>query len=208
MVSYARKSGIYGINIETDGLLLDKSMSEQLIAAGVSVVTVWLDGWDSPTYKLAKATDSEIEPVKANVDYFIEKSHGTDSIVVPAMTKTMATLVDMEPFYDQWRRAGAISIVTGYDYYCGFSDDKSVMNMCPPARSRCNSLFRSMMIHSDGNVVLCSQDYAGMCILGNVFADSIIDIWHSETIKKIRADHLAGEFAICQLCDCCRHWFR
>ncbi len=209
MVKYAKASGVYGINIETDGLKLGKDMTDKLIEAGVGVVTVWVDAWEDSTYKKVKAReDLSVELVNGNIRYFIEKAKGTDSIVVPAMTKTRSTLADMEPFYDQWRRAGALSIIFGYDYYCGYSEDKSVMNMCPPSRSRCNSLFRDMMILADGDLVLCRQDYAGQMRIGNVVTGTAIELWHSQQVEQVRNDHLAGDYDRCEMCGKCRQWFR
>ena len=49
-----------------------------------------------------------------------------------------------------------------------------------------NRPYERCCIYSDGNVVLCSQDWGKEVIIGNVFEQSIEEIWNSEKAKEIR----------------------
>ena len=53
-VGIAKKAGIFGVNIETDGLNLTADICSQLISAGVDVLTVHLDGWNESTWAKTK----------------------------------------------------------------------------------------------------------------------------------------------------------
>ena len=209
MVSYAKQAGIFAVNIETDGTKLSNDLSKKLITAEVDIVTVWTDGWHPQTAVSAKGNSNyDLELVHANIEYFIEQAKEQPSTIVPAMTKTAATMADMEPFYNQWRKKGAVSFLTGFNYYCGYCEDINVMNMAPPARSSCNQLFGTMMILTDGTVVQCCEDFKGELPIGNVFSDSISDIWQFEPIKNLRNEQKTLNFDNNELCRKCRHWFR
>ena len=49
-----------------------------------------------------------------------------------------------------------------------------------------NRPYERCCIYADGNVVLCSQDWGKEVIIGNVFENSIEEIWNSERAKEIR----------------------
>lgn len=49
-----------------------------------------------------------------------------------------------------------------------------------------NRPYERCCIYSDGNVVICSQDWGKEVIIGNVFEDSIENIWNGDRAKEIR----------------------
>ena len=120
-----------------------------------------------------KAGEDCFGEIVTNVENALDMAQGADAVIVCSMVKTRETFADMEPFYDEWRKRNAISIIKGYNDYCGFTEDENVMNMCPPARFPCNSLMRQMMILADGSMVVCAQDFEGSTIFGNVNSDSL-----------------------------------
>lgn len=52
-------------------------------------------------------------------------------------------------------------------------------------------------IHSDGSVYVCCPRYSDGKKIGNIFTDSPMEIWNSETAQKFRAGILDGDFAMC-----------
>jgi len=67
----------------------------------------------------------------------------------------------------------------------------------------CLSIFESMFILSDGNVVLCCMDYNGNYSLGNVKEKSLKEIWDSEKYDYIRNCHLIKNKNKIPLCSKC-----
>ncbi|MBN2843704.1 MAG: SPASM domain-containing protein [Sedimentisphaerales bacterium] len=208
MVKAARQGGIFGINIETDGLLLTEKMTDELLEAGVDIVSVWVDAWSQETYDKVKPAGGNLAQVTANIEHFISRSVGTGSIVVPCLTKTALTLADMEDFYDQWRRKRTVSVISGHNSYCGSIADENVMNMAPPARHICRQLRNNALILADGNMVLCCEDHAGKIITGNVQENDITTLWQSPVLHQIRAEQAAGNYNNNDLCRNCQHWYR
>ena len=65
--------------------------------------------------------------------------------------------------------------------------------------------FERCCIYADGNVVLCSQDWAKKVVIGNINDNSISEIWNSERAIKIRKI-VSGEIS-CEkdfLCNSCK----
>lgn len=59
-----------------------------------------------------------------------------------------------------------------------------------------------LTIDSDGDVILCFDDYFSKNVYGNVEKENILDIWKKEEFKKVREELLKGKPAkdICKNC--------
>ncbi len=53
----------------------------------------------------------------------------------------------------------------------------------------CQFPWSSMTVKSNGEVVMCVEDYNNEIILGDAGKESLYDIWNGERYKKFRADH-------------------
>tara|TARA_B100000315_G_scaffold140977_1_gene129999 strand:+ start:3483 stop:4400 length:918 start_codon:yes stop_codon:yes gene_type:complete len=71
----------------------------------------------------------------------------------------------------------------------------------------CNFPIEQMHVTSDGNAVVCPNDFDGAEItLGNVIENSLIDIWQSDYYLNIRKQMQKGDRKILgQLCVGCNH---
>tara|TARA_B100000315_G_scaffold258957_1_gene312939 strand:- start:278 stop:1198 length:921 start_codon:yes stop_codon:yes gene_type:complete len=71
----------------------------------------------------------------------------------------------------------------------------------------CNFPLEQMFITSDGNAVLCPNDFDGDEIkLGNVMDNKLIDIWQSSNYLEIRKEMQKGMRSVCgDLCVGCNH---
>ena len=50
----------------------------------------------------------------------------------------------------------------------------------------CKSLFETITIMANGDVVPCCYDLTGEAVFGNVFNDNLFDIWENEKYKEFR----------------------
>lgn len=58
--------------------------------------------------------------------------------------------------------------------------------------------WHALNVHSNGEVVLCSEDYNDNLIIGNIKKQSLIKIWHGDKIKKMRESHINNSCSYCQ----------
>lgn len=55
-----------------------------------------------------------------------------------------------------------------------------------PRFSYCKSLFRTCVILWNGDVTLCCHDLKGKKVIGNIYYNSLKDIWNCDEYKKLR----------------------
>lgn len=210
MIEAAKQAGIFGINIETDGRLLRGELAGALLKSPVDTISVYLDANSPELYRQVKGEDG-FEAVVKQMEEFSEKrkSQGdTGPIIVAHLVKTRQNLGEMEDFYDRWIRRCGCAVITGYNNFAGQIKDRSIMNMAPPRRFPCKRLSNSMMILADGRVSLCSQDFMGKHAVGNVFTNSVKELWKSQAMEQLRQAQREGNFGVNPLCARCKDWFR
>lgn len=66
----------------------------------------------------------------------------------------------------------------------------------------CSWPIHNISVDSDGNVLICCEDYLGQVKIGNVREKKLIDIWNDSSYRKIRKDINNGifEFDLCKKC--------
>ncbi len=209
MVRIAKEGGIFGINIETDGLLLTGEPAEALLDLPIDVVSVYLDADDAEFYRQLKGHDY-FERITGQMESFIEKSKAQEDgpLLLPHMTKTLRTMDQMEGFYDRWKRTCQAAILGGFNDYAGQIEDHAIMDMAPPRRTRCNRIDRCMTIFANGDVPVCSQDYRGFNVIGNINHTAVGEIWQSRQLQDVRDSHQSGKFDCNELCIKCKEWYR
>jgi len=209
MIRTAKAAGIFGINIETDGRPLTNEMIDALLATDVDTVSVYLDAHSRELYRQLKGEDC-FEQVVAQIETFIEKSKALAGgpAIVPHLVKTRATMAEMEAFYDHWLTRCGCAVIVGFNDFAGQINDEAVMEMSPPQRWSCGRLFRCMSILADGTVTMCGQDFGGKFSCGNVFEQSVRQIWRGEALEQLRQGHRQGQFDGNALCPVCKEWHR
>ena len=73
---------------------------------------------------------------------------------------------------------------------------------------RCARPFREMTFRYDGSVALCCNDFRGQYPIGNIYKQSIDEIWQSKKFKAARILLYAGErnsFTPCRGCNALSH---
>jgi len=66
----------------------------------------------------------------------------------------------------------------------------------------CSSLYETITILSNGDVVMCCYDLEGELVIGNAFEDNIFDIWNNDKYTKIRNDFAEAKYtSFCSKCN-------
>ena len=208
MIEIAKNAGIFAINIETDGRLLNGPVAEKLLEGPTDIISVFIDADEPKLYQKLKGEDCFGEVIE-NVESFIDKSSPVcGPLVVPHMVKSRQTVGQMEAFYDRWIRKCGAAVIEGHNDFAGQIESEEVMNMAPPARNACRRPLQIMNITADGNVAMCRQDFNGKTSIGNAFEKSVTQLWLSEKTQKLRDEHAEGQFDGNELCARCKEWHR
>lgn len=208
IVRAAHAAAVCGIGIETD-LLCDTDEALALLDLPLDVIGVRFNADTAETYRRVNGVDG-FSTVARNLKSLLDARSKRGAVVpwlVPRLVKTPETLVDMESFFERWKRvAGCQPVIESHGCGCGLMPDLSPVPMAPPWREPCRQLGRRLTILSDGTVALCDQDWLGRTPLGDVKTHALSEIYRNLT--PIAESHRGGAFTSLTLCGSCEHWHR
>ena len=73
----------------------------------------------------------------------------------------------------------------------------------PASKIPCSLLWSTPSVLWDGQVSACCRDFHGELIMGNIFEETLFDIWHGERYNSIRRKHLSGNVHDVSPCNKC-----
>lgn len=221
MIRIAREAGLYTI-VSTNAQRLDKPMAEALVSAGLNRIIVSMDGWTQQTYEQYRQ-GGDVGKVKAAIRYLREaKSRAGSRITIELQCLYLKTNeAEWGVFRKEYKSLGAdrLTMKTAqlYDYengsplmptdtrYSRYKWDKNEARyvLKRPLHNRCYRLWCGCVIDVQGNVLPCCYDKNRQHPLGNIFEQSLQEIWHGEAAERFRRHVLRErkQIPICTNCD-------
>jgi len=199
----------------TNAMLLTDEKSKSIIRAGLKEIVFSIDGTNPDIYNnIRKGAD--FKTVVNNVLNFldIKKSmnsktpetqvqfvnlYGDDDEANKFISYWSATDVNWINIKRPSTRAMKVRDKNIRNYIMENYTDGNKHNKEYP----CYWLWSSLIILSDGNVVPCCTDITGENILGNVFNQTLMEIWNSDKLMKMRKDQSAGNYTSSPICEMC-----
>jgi len=202
--------------LTTNGTLLTPDKIPDLISSDLDELVVSLDAFTKETYsKIRKGLD--FDKVNENLEALI-KSDYKNSIFVE-FTKQKENAKELNDFIEYWKKKGLPILlfnisnrggeVENFDEY-RMKAGKTVLlfrlkRFILKRMIRCCPLvLTTFNIRSNGDVIICCNDYTENLILGNINKNSIKEIWNSEKYKNIRKylhDKELNKLPICKSCS-------
>jgi MoaA/NifB/PqqE/SkfB family radical SAM enzyme len=213
IVRRARRAGVFGLAMRTNGLALDAARIDAILAARVDVVVVLLDAHSPELYREVHRFDG-YEQAVANMNALLDARAARkcpQPLVVPEMVKTRRTIGQMEAFYDDWIRKTGCAAIVGAEIPPGLADafpDPAIMDMSPPKRFPCVRLWSRLVVLADGTVTICTQDVRGEQAIGRLGESSVGELWTGNRMNDLRRAHRSDEYGLMPLCPPCRQWHR
>jgi len=201
MIQYAHDSGIKEISSLTNGLALTPELFEKIMRAGLSWLTISVDGVGE-IYEGIRPP-AKFDELVGKIKRFKEIKDKNKSVqpvikiqgVWPALKDCLEEYYNtFSPFVDGMASNPLIDFLR--------KDDESKIEY--DTEFDCPALYQRLVIGSDGMVILCSNDDMGAHIIGDANEESIFDIWHGEEIQEARDLHKRHmgfrEIEICRTC--------
>lgn len=74
----------------------------------------------------------------------------------------------------------------------------------PVIRRRvCAQIFKGVQVQADGEVVPCCVDWSRVNVIGDLYQESLSEIWLGKKLRKLQVEHLAGNKGILEPCKDC-----
>ncbi len=205
LIRKAKKAGILDRMFHTNGMLLTKDLSVELIASGLTKINFSIDAASPKTYKKLRV-GGDYDTVISHIENFLKVRRAAGksyprvrvSFVVSEENKH-----EQKKFYEFWKdKVNLISFQRYYDF-SEISSEKEGSSACPDIKHLCTQLFQLLTISYTGDILICERDYGHKHVLGNLKTHTIRECWHSETMNKFRALHKEnrwGEIPLCRKC--------
>lgn len=198
-VRYARKAGVIDTFIITNATLLTPKISKELIEAELTQIKFSIDSIHKDTYeKLRIGASFEETMNKINTFLQIKKSMAKAlPITRVSFVKTKENMQEVDEFITYW--ADRVDYVTiqgmanpfwGHEKFEKIERSSRVEKVLP---KKCCMPYQRLVIQNNGEVLPCCASYGREIPVGNIYKNSIYEIWNSERMKKLRIK-VAGPF--------------
>lgn len=188
MVEYAKKQGVREISTLTNGLALTPDLFEQLLNAGLTWLTISVDGMDETYEKIRKPARFSDILSKIKACHKIKQEHNSVQPVIKVQSIWPAIKDDPTRFYETF--APFVDLVASNPLIDYLGKDGE-LQISYEENFDCPVLYERLVVGSDGRVLLCSNDENGLYILGDAKEEDLHAIWHGSLITKARKLHQA-----------------
>lgn len=198
----------------TNGVNIDKIGVKELLRSGINEIGISTGPWDENLYELIYRS-KDYHRVRSNVTELLKKNLELgEPIRIKllfrtnlSMKKTLAL-----PDYQTIRHlAHEIEFNTDFDTWLGEIKQKDLLEgmyirpLSKLEKGPCYLLYDGPTIFVDGKVGLCGcRDFNAdsELIIGNILESSLLDLWQSESVRRLRKRFWNEEFPdICKKCS-------
>jgi len=200
MVEYATYLGLR-VCLNTNAMLLDAKIGQDLVSAGVAEVLVGLDAATKETYERIRV-GGDFDRVVYNTLRFKEMA-GDKLRVLCQFIEMEQNCTETDAFREFWLSKGMeVKIRPRLGWGLGVKAE----NLVVPANERfpCPWLIRTVSIHWDGTIAQCDGDYDEKYTVGKIQDMTIAEAWEGELAKR-RERHWQGDFTY-PSCVNCKDW--
>lgn len=193
------------IDIYTNGGLLTKEKSDALLKTKLGRVTFSINGTEE-NYKEVMGLD--YETTKKNVLYFLKKRKELKNPVLTniSMMILKETEEKTQKFIKFWKYyANSVRAYYPSDWAGELKSNLGEQKI-PYGRKQwpCAQLWTHIVIHSDGEFIICCRDFESKTQFGNIIKGADIKkMRESKEYKNLQEKHLNFDFSssICETCD-------
>ena len=190
--------------LETNAMLMDESMSREVLAVGISSITFSIDAATPETYSKLKPSGN-YRRVVSNVEKFLSLAGKVERRKKPYIqiqfVRTEENSSEAGEFLKYWQGKGAD--VVHIKPMLNFAGSVGPAPL-EPARRPCLFLWSSLAIQYDGVVPICCLEIEGRTNMGNARDQTLKEIINSPGFISARTLHGKGayrEHPICRQCS-------
>jgi radical SAM protein with 4Fe4S-binding SPASM domain len=216
MIAYLKTKKVTNeIRIVSNGLLLNPKLNQELVDAGVDLVRISVEAMTSEQYKEICGADVDIDKFLENFADLFHRTRGKARISAKITNATFYKKEDFDKFFDMFDKITDFMMVQNVAGTWSEFEEMKMPDSALPARFNgnvvtetqvlCSYPLTSMMIHSNGIVGMCPQDWKFLTQYGVIKEKSLKEIWASKYLRNIQIMHMEGrkkEIEFCKNCIC------
>jgi radical SAM protein with 4Fe4S-binding SPASM domain len=216
IVRYARAAGMMDVMFNTNGLLLGEDISRDLIRAGLTRLMISLDAATEETYRQIRV-GSDLEKVTENIKRFVRLRREMKArlpIVRVSYCVTSINEHELDDFIETWSPVVDFFSIQHYGntFEGTYKRDRSRLfpqkhRHDPGETPRCAQPWKRVMVRHNGDVIPCCDASGLGLVIGNVYEQSLEDIWLGRAADRLRRMHKEGRYADHPICrQCMTKW--
>ena len=214
MIKYAKDASVAKtIRVITNGSMLTKSVSDELIEGGLDALKISIQGTSDAVYRKMCQSPVLISQIIDNIRYFYE--HKTNTVVnIKIVDEALEDDCDRDKFF---RIFGDICDIINIEFLQEYPESDSSkferrkdVNQSGEENTNnkiCPIPFYYYSLYPDGEIVpscaLFFDEYKSIS-LGNIKENDMAEIWTSEKFNRFRHEHLLEHryhYKACSKCD-------
>jgi radical SAM protein with 4Fe4S-binding SPASM domain len=206
MIALAMHSGACEFShFNTNAMLLDETRAKRLLDSGINDITMSIDAVTDETFVQVKRTGS-LSVVERNVERILDL-RARAGLVLPWVRAKLCAMTEteheIEAFRSRWGGvADEVQIQEVHNYGGGNNGAMGGQQHRYP----CQFWWSTMAVNWNGTVSVCSVDYSGEVLLGDLKRQSIRDIYCGDHYRRYRRNMMEGNYASHPLCARCTVW--
>ncbi|MBN2406664.1 MAG: SPASM domain-containing protein [Elusimicrobia bacterium] len=193
-IVYIKAANVVDIMITTNGHLLTEDLSYKLVESGLTRIMFSLDAFRKETY--AKLRGGDLDSVVKKINRFLEIKQEMEKqlpVTRVSFVRNKINKDEVEQFADYWiDRVDYVGIQSFMNPCVGinphYEEKEETLRLYDEEVSsgfRCAAPFRRMLIKGNGDALSCCNWYEN--IVGNVYRESVYDIWNGKNMQEIRS---------------------
>src|SRR5262245_9515258 len=204
MIRITRDAGIR-TGISTNATFLDSNRSEQLLDSGLDYLILAFDGATPETYEKYRA-GATFQKTRDNILGFLEKkvARGSRVHVVLQMILLRENIREVEAYRQLWSVPGVDEIRFKRDEVRLDGSRIPGADLKGERHNPCYLLWRGpLYVRYDGLAYPCCYMYDGSPV-GDLRENSLMEVWNSSGMVKLREAHLKGDLRDYPTCGTCQ----
>lgn len=206
LVRIAKEAGVIEVQFNTNGTLLNDTLSRGLIEAGLVKIKFSVDGINPATYNAIRK-GADYDKTVANILRFLEVRNSMGRLlpsVVVQMVYMPVNKAEAQQYLAFWKdKANRV----GFSRYRDDHNDMGRAAQTPAAprqRIPCPQLWQRLVVTWDGTVLMCCGDHQIKSPVGHLSKESIYDIWHGPRMQRVRQLHAEYRYDDVDACRECQ----
>lgn len=216
MAKYIKeKNACRELRIVTNGSLLNPELNQQIVDSGIDLVRISIEALDEAGYQKLCSAKINYEQFLANIKDLHERGKDKIKVAAKIVNATLKTEADVQKFHDMYDPITDFTFVE--DIVAGWPEfDEMVMPEDALMESdnwiwkrdnyqRCSFALTMMMIHANGAVCPCPNDWKMANQYGDANTDNLQELWKSQQLKNFRLMHMEKsrkDIPFCCNCIC------
>ena len=205
-ITYAKERGIIDIYFSTNGILLNKDISEKLITSGLTRIQVSLDAFTQQTYDKVRP-GGDLKKIIENVNGFLElkeKYNAKIPLLRVNFVKTELNEFELDNFMNFWKDKVDMIGVQEFIKPTKVKNQIKSKKTIKKKNFKCSFPFKQLVINNEKQVLPCCTFWGEELALQKVEKpEDLFDAWNSPKMIDLRNKHLEGRYQEIPQCKNC-----